>query len=158
MPHAGDVDAEGGRSDVGESSFKRAADRRLDRRLKCRQDTLPVGLAEGNESHAGRDQVCGDGVQEGGRDRFERDAMSGRRDADGDRMGEGPIPDLRKPPKRRARPGGPRRVEDAARWACARNAVSQKPLPCSTVTASQRCNVAASLMSFASTAHSIPLE
>src|SRR5439155_26557527 len=47
---------------------------------------------------------------------------------------------------------------DAVRCACARNTASQKPGPSPSIAASQSRNDAASVMSPASTAHSMPLE
>ena len=48
--------------------------------------------------------------------------------------------------------------EEAARCACARNTPSQKPEPSASIAASQSRSEAASAMSPASTAHSMPLE
>ena len=47
---------------------------------------------------------------------------------------------------------------DAARCACARNTASQKPEPSASIAASQSRSDAASVISPASTAHSMPLE
>src|SRR5260370_4051300 len=48
--------------------------------------------------------------------------------------------------------------DDEARYACARNTPSQNPGPCPSIAASQSRNDAASTISPASTAHSMPLE
>ena len=48
--------------------------------------------------------------------------------------------------------------DDAARWAWARNTPSQNPLPSASIAASQSRREAASPISPASTAHSMPLE
>ncbi len=52
----------------------------------------------------------------------------------------------------------PCRRRRAARCACANSTASQKPPPSASMTASQAFSVSASLMSPASTAHSMPLE
>ena len=49
-------------------------------------------------------------------------------------------------------------VGGGARWAWAKKTASQKPPPSASITASQSLSVSASLMSPASTAHSMPLE
>ena len=57
-----------------------------------REHTLPVGLPERNEPHAGGDHVGGDRVQIGVQRRLERDAVAGGGDADRDRIGDRSIP------------------------------------------------------------------
>ena len=54
------------------------ARRRRDDRLERREHALAVGLAERNEPHAGRNQICGDGVQIGVQRRLKRDAVARR--------------------------------------------------------------------------------
>ena len=91
----------------------RSVGRRCDR-LERGEQALAFRLPQGNEPHAGRDQIGGDGMKIGVERRIERDAVAGRRDADRDGIGDWAVPDFGEAVERGARPGRAGRLDKGA--------------------------------------------
>ena len=114
VPHAGDVGAKRRAADLVERAGERLLRTGGDDRLEAGEHALPVGLPERNEPQAGRYEIARHRLQKGGERRLERDAMTGARDRDRDRIGEGTVPRRSEPIERRASPGRARRLEERA--------------------------------------------
>src|SRR6185503_2360163 len=80
VPHGGDIGAECCAADLIQRRCQRARGGCRDEGLERGEQALPVGLAERNEPHTGRDQVRRYGMQIGGKRRLDRDTMSSGRD------------------------------------------------------------------------------
>ena len=100
------------RADVVERAASARCGGGGDHRLQRGQHALAVGLAERDQPHAGRDPVGGDGLQEGGKRRLERNAVAGGGDRHRDRIGDRAVPGGFRRSSAGARPGRARRLDE----------------------------------------------